>query len=96
MQNAFGALITMLVLALAIFCSWSEWFGSFRSQRFVTWAMVPLVLLTALIVYHLTADVLSGITLQQIVEHPTPVLGWLICPVVWYYFVASLRARWLR
>ncbi len=74
MQNAVGALMTMLFLSLAIICSLLEWLGSIRSQQFVTWALLPIVLLTVLIVYNLFTNVIDGLTLQQVIDNPSPVL----------------------
>lgn len=92
-QNAVAAVMTLMFLSLAVFCFVVEWFGSLKLQKFIPWGLLPIALLTVVIIYNLLVNIAHGITVDQISDNPTPVLGWFTCPVVWYYFVVAFRGR---
>lgn len=93
-QNVSSLLMTLLFLLSAVFCCWAEWFGTIRLQRFVTFVLTPVALFTIVVVYNFLNDVFYGFRFEDIVDNPNPVLGWIACPVVWYYCFASYRLRW--
>lgn len=94
-QDLGSFLMTLLFLLCTLFCCWAEWFGTLRSKRFVTLVLAPVALITIVIVNNFLDDVLHGFSFKYVVDNPTPILGWLACPVVWYYIFASYRHRWI-